>query len=89
MMLVLGAALAGLARGEQSSEADSTVSSSGTMTMRYEVLQTDEPDASSVDAAGDTLTFTLYYVDTDCTDYGYQLEHSEDRIVVRRVPGLR
>ena len=85
VMLLLCAGLAGTVLAEQTVEGDSGVSNAGLLTLRYAVLSTEDPVGSSVDAAGDTITFTLFYVDTDCPDYTYQLERIDDRLAVRRV----
>jgi hypothetical protein len=48
-------------------------------------LLVSEPGKSDFTVSGDTVSFTLYYVDITCNEYTYKFEREGKSLIVRRV----
>jgi hypothetical protein len=55
----------------------------GSIQFNYDILEPN-PSKSYVRTRGDTVSFRLYYVDTDCSSYDYYLFARSDSLIVCR-----
>lgn len=72
-----------LAQDIEAVEGEGETTSEG-LVFSYEIL---EPvaETSDISASGDTVFFTLYYIDVTCFDYKYEFEKRENQLAICRV----
>ncbi len=56
-----------------------------TINFTYTKLFVSEPGQSEFTVSGDTVSFTLYYVDITCDEYIYEFERDGKSLIARRV----
>jgi len=55
------------------------------ITFTYSKLPVSEPGQSDFTASGDTVSFSLFYVDITCDEYTYEFERDGKSLIIRRV----
>lgn len=80
---VLGLGLLSLGMATAQTSATEGVDGGGPIHFGYSILEPN-PQGSYVRSRGDTVSFRLFYVDTDCSDYAYYLFARSDSLIVCR-----